>query len=74
MLVDDEVYYFCIGNELKPTLDYSGDSDITKVHRNDDILIAFHLFEIESNCVFVEVFSDAGDLYVCEFPNTLEAD
>ena len=72
MLVADEVYYFCIRNKLKPTLDHSGDYHITKVQRNDDILIAFHLFEIESNCVFVKIFSDTGDLYVCKFQNTLE--
>ena len=73
MLVNDKVCYFSIGNELKPILGYSGDSHITKVHRDDNKLIAFYLTEIESNCVFVEV-NDIGDLYVCEFPNTVEAD
>ena len=71
MLVNDKVCYFSIGNELKPILGYSGDSHITKVHRDDNKLIAFYLTEIESNCVFVEV-NDIGDLYVCEFPNTVD--
>ena len=43
MLVNDKVCYFCIGNELKPILGCSGDSHITKVHRDDNKLIACFL-------------------------------
>ena len=65
-------HVLCIANNLSPVLGYSEDCHITKV-TIDQNLIAFSIEEINNTCVLVEIL-DSNAYYVCEFPNTMEAD